>query len=122
MQEIIERHQSDQLLRAILEHRDPESVLWFLRTLAATIAHPSDPDLASSKSASLYLELLDQINPAYAKYFSRHYSLACKRLRPKKQLPQSEHAAHTLPPSSSSSFPVSRTLRHDTAQLRRSTP
>jgi hypothetical protein len=75
------RLQSDQLLRRVIEHRDPETVLWFLRTLALSVALHSDPDVAYSESVLLYLELLDQIDPAYAKYFSKQYSRACKRLR-----------------------------------------
>ena len=100
----IARRQSDQLLQGLLEHRDPETVLWFLRTLAATVALPSDPDPASSKSASLYLELLDQIDPAYARYFSKQYSRACKSLRLQKSPKQSGREAHTLPASSSHSL------------------
>jgi len=71
-------------LRSLLEHRDPATVSEFLRTLASQLARQSDLDLASSRCVSPYSELLGQIDPAYAKCFSRHYFRACNCLRSQK--------------------------------------
>lgn len=83
-----ERVQSALILRALLEHREPESALYTLRTLASGLARHSRLGLVSSESFSLYVELLNQINPAYAKYFARHYSRVCNLQRsPKRPAP-----------------------------------
>lgn len=73
-----------QFLRSLLEHRDQTTVSEFLRTLASQLARRSRLVLASSKSVSIYSELLAQINPAYAKCFLVHYSRACKYQRSQK--------------------------------------
>jgi hypothetical protein len=86
----IERHLSDQVLRALLEHRSPEDASNILYIIASGLPRQIRLGLASSEDVSLYLELLDQINPAYAKCFSKHYSRACKYLRSRKLQGESE--------------------------------
>ena len=72
------------LLKGMLQDRSRQSALDFLRTLASTVARRVHVLPASLEGVSLYSESLRLIDPAYAKYFAKHYSQAYKTLRRRK--------------------------------------